>query len=313
MHIQWFPGHMTRAKRQIEDKLKLIDLAIELVDARLPLSSRNPMVDSLLRGKPRMVLLNKEDLADPAVTSEWVKHFRAKGLEAMPIRASGGAQAKAIEAKAKELLADKREAMIRRGIQPRPIRALIVGIPNVGKSTLINTLAGRAVAATGDKPGVTKGQQWIKTSIDMELLDTPGILWPKFDDQRVGFRLAVTGAIKDEIIAAEEVAFFALQYLARYYGDRLKERYGADLDVPEAPAEPEKAAGDEPEGRPEGSVTSIADPELHARFVELMEAIGRRRGCLEGGGQVSYAKTGMALLRDIRTGKLGRISWERPE
>lgn len=320
MHIQWFPGHMTRAKRQIEDKLKLIDLAVELVDARLPLSSRNPMVDSLLAGKPRLVLLNKEDLADPPVTAAWIDYFQGKGFEAMPVRAIGNAQAKAIENKAKEMLTDKREAMIRKGMKPRAVRALIVGIPNVGKSTLINTLAGRAVAATGDRPGVTKGQQWIKTGGgELELLDTPGILWPKFEDQQVGFRLAVTGAIKDDLLAVEEVSFFALQHLARHYADRLRERYGADLDVPKAPPEAEarqrqaQSADNEHEYEGGGySVAGIADPELHSRFIELMETIGRRRGCLEGGGQISYTKTGMLILRDIRSGKLGRISWERP-
>lgn len=198
MTIQWFPGHMTRARRQIEDKLKLIDVAIELLDARIPMSSRNPMVDDILKGKPRLVLLNKADLADPAITAEWVKYFTDQGLKALPIDASSGTGVKEILPRCKELMSAKIETQLRKGINPRAIRGLIVGIPNVGKSTLINQLAGRKIANTGDKPGVTKGQQWIKFGTDMDLLDTPGILWPKFDDQNVGMKLAATGAIKEK-------------------------------------------------------------------------------------------------------------------
>ncbi|UUZ85903.1 ribosome biogenesis GTPase YlqF [Paenibacillus sp. P26] len=217
MTIQWFPGHMTRARRQIQEKLKLIDLAIELLDARIPLSSRNPMIDEILENKPRLVLLNKSDLADPEVTRQWVDYFAEQGLRAPPIDAAGGNPVKEIMTRSREPLSAKIEAQIRKGMKPRALRALIVGIPNVGKSTLINRMAGRKIALTGDKPGVTKGQQWIKVGTEMELLDTPGILWPKFEDQQVGLRLAATGAIKEEILHPEEIALFALRYLAGHY------------------------------------------------------------------------------------------------
>lgn len=207
MTIQWFPGHMTRARRQIQDKLKLIDVVIELLDARLPVSSRNPMIDEILLDKPRMILLNKADLADAKVTQEWIEYFKKEGITAFPVDASTGTNVKDIPVQAKLLLKEKIDRQLAKGINPRAVRGLIVGIPNVGKSTLINRLAGRSIALTGDRPGVTKGQQWIKVGKEMELLDTPGILWPKFEDQNVGYRLAVTGAIKEEILNAEDIAF----------------------------------------------------------------------------------------------------------
>lgn len=207
--IQWFPGHMTRARRQIEAKLKLIDLVIELIDARLPLSSRNPMIDDILQGKPRMIILNKADLADPVVSQQWIAYFKEQGHVALPVDATTGTGLKEIPIQAKLLLKEKIDRQIRKGMNPRPMRGLIVGIPNVGKSTLINRMAGRNIAATGDRPGVTKAQQWIKIG-EIELLDTPGILWPKFEDQNVGYRLAVTGAIKEEILNVEDIAFLRL-------------------------------------------------------------------------------------------------------
>jgi len=195
MTIQWFPGHMTRARRQIEDKLKLIDVVIELLDARIPLASRNPMMDVIVREKPRLVVLNKFDLADPIVTEQWNQHFLSQGHRVLQIDSTTGKNLNQISPLCKQLLADKIAKQVRKGINPRAFRALIVGIPNVGKSTLINKLSGRSLAATGDKPGITKAQQWIKVGTEMELLDTPGILWPKFEDQEVGYKLAVTGAI----------------------------------------------------------------------------------------------------------------------
>lgn len=287
MTIQWFPGHMTRARRQIQDKLKLIDLAIELLDARIPLSSRNPMIDEILLDKPRMVLLNKSDLADPGVTKQWIDYFAERELRALPIDSVQGNPVKEIIQRSKELLANKIEAQQRKGINPRAIRALIVGIPNVGKSTLINRMAGRKIAATGDKPGVTKGQQWIKVGTEMELLDTPGILWPKFEDQKVGLRLAATGAIKEEILYSEEIAFFVVRYMAGHYGEALKQRFGLD-ELPE----------------------NIGDPDV---IVELMEAIGRKRGAIMSGGRVDLEKASLAILRELRAGKLGRISMETPD
>lgn len=286
MSIQWFPGHMTRARRQIEEKLKLIDLAIELLDARIPLSSRNPMIDEILRDKPRLVLLNKADLADPAVTAEWTEYFQERGLDALPVDSNSGARVKEIGPRCRKLLTAKIEAQERKGIRPRPLRALIVGIPNVGKSTLINRLAGRKVAATGDKPGVTKGQQWIRTNEDLELLDTPGILWPKFEDQKVGQRLAALGSIKDEVIQPEEVAFHAIKYLIRTYPDELQERFAIDFNAETA---------DSQEG-----------------VVEVMEAIGRKRGCLQSGGRIDLEKASTLILRDLRAGRVGRLSLERP-
>ncbi|WP_433943421.1 ribosome biogenesis GTPase YlqF [Paenibacillus sp. SN-8-1] len=286
MTIQWFPGHMTRARRQIQEKLGLIDVVIELLDARLPLSSRNPMIDEILLNKPRLILLNKSDLADPAVTREWVDYFKREGHTAITAEASTGAGVKEIPLKAKELLKEKIDRQISKGIRPRAVRGLIVGIPNVGKSTLINRLAGRSIAATGDRPGVTKGQQWIKVGTEMELLDTPGILWPKFEDQNVGYRLAATGAIKEEILNVEDIAFFAIKYLCQYYWNQLQERF--DL-------------GERPE-----------DLENPDEIVAVMEAIGRKRGCIVSGGRVDLEKASGIMLRELRAGKLGRFSMESP-
>ncbi|RAV20005.1 ribosome biogenesis GTPase YlqF [Paenibacillus contaminans] len=287
MTIQWFPGHMTKARRQIEEKLKLIDVVIELLDARVPLSSRNPMIDEILRNKPRLVVLNKSDMADPQTTAEWVAYFAEQGLDALPIDSSSGYQVKEIIPRCKKLMAAKIESQIRKGINPRAIRALIVGIPNVGKSTLINRLAGKKIAATGDKPGVTKAQQWVKVGTEMELLDTPGILWPKFEDQTVGLRLAATGAIKDEILHIDEVAFHVVRYLVEHYGDALRERYSLEA-LPDDVSEPDEV-------------------------VKVMEAIGRRRGCVVSGGRIDLDKTSTLILRELRTNMLGRISMERPK
>jgi ribosome biogenesis GTPase A len=287
MTIQWFPGHMTRARREIQAKLKLIDVVIELLDARIPLSSRNPMIDEILQNKPRLVLLNKHDLADPTVTAKWVAYFADRGLQALPVDSANGNQLKEITARCKELFSDKISTQIRKGINPRAVRALIVGIPNVGKSTLINRMAGRKIAATGDKPGVTKGQQWIKVGSEMELLDTPGILWPKFEDQQVGMRLAATGAIKEELLHISDIALFLVRYLTSQYGLALQERYGIEK-LPED--------------------TSDTDA-----IVEIMEEIGRKRGALLSGGRVDLEKASLIILREARAGKMGRISLESPD
>ena len=264
MTIQWFPGHMTRARRQIEEKLKLIDVVFELLDARIPSSSRNPMVDEIIGEKPRLVLLNKADLADPEKTTEWSRFFREQGFAVQPSDANAGAGVKELASKAKELLKEKIDRQIAKGMKPRPIRALIVGIPNVGKSTLINRLAGRNIAVTGDRPGVTKGQQWIRFGGELELLDTPGILWPRFEDPVVGNRLAATGAIKEDILHLDEVACFVLKVLVEQYGQVLGERYG----LTDLPSEL---------------------PDMQAA-VEVLESIGRRRGCIVSGGHVDYEK-----------------------
>ncbi|WP_434751706.1 ribosome biogenesis GTPase YlqF [Paenibacillus amylolyticus] len=286
MTIQWFPGHMTRARRQIQDKLKLIDVVIELLDARLPVSSRNPMIDEILMDKPRMILLNKSDLADAKVTQEWIEYFKKEGITAFPVDASTGTNVKDIPTQARLLLKEKIDRQLAKGINPRAVRGLIVGIPNVGKSTLINRLAGRSIAATGDRPGVTKGQQWIKVGKEMELLDTPGILWPKFEDQNVGYRLAVTGAIKEEILNAEDIAFFGISYLMRYYWDALEERYGLQEFSKDA---------DDPDN-----------------VIAIMEKVGRIRGCVISGGRIDLEKASRAFLRELRAGKMGRFSMEAP-
>ncbi|MDD9270264.1 ribosome biogenesis GTPase YlqF [Paenibacillus sp. GCM10023248] len=286
MTIQWFPGHMTKARRQIEEKLKLIDVVIELLDARIPLSSRNPMVDEILKGKPRLVLLNKSDLADPQVTAQWVKYFGELGLPALPIDAANGTNVKEILPRVKQLWAHKIEQQISKGMNPRAIRALIVGIPNVGKSTLTNQLAGKKIAATGDKPGVTKGQQWIKVGTEMDLLDTPGILWPKFEDQTVGMRLAATGAIKEELLHLDEIALFVVRYMVENYGTGLQERFGI-TELPE-------------------------DMENVHEVIQVMEAIGRKRGAIVSGGKVDLDKASLIIIRELRAGKMGRISLEKP-
>ncbi|WP_404450050.1 ribosome biogenesis GTPase YlqF [Sutcliffiella horikoshii] len=283
MTIQWFPGHMAKARRQVTEKLKLIDIVYELVDARIPVSSRNPMIDEIISNKPRIILLNKADMADSKVTREWLDYFNLPGssTKAIAIDSQTGKGIQQIATLSKELLKEKFDKMQSRGIRPRAIRALIVGIPNVGKSTLINRLAKKNIAQTGDRPGVTKAQQWVKVGKELELLDTPGILWPKFEDQEVGYRLATTGAIKDTIINLQDIAVFALRFLTDAYPERLKERYGLE-DIPED-------------------------------IVDLFDAIGSKRGCKMSGGLIDYDKTAELVIREIRSEKLGKLSLERPE
>lgn len=288
MTIQWFPGHMTRAWREIEAKLKLIDIAIELLDARVPLSSRNPMVDDILKGKPRLILLNKTDLADARTTEKWMAYFADLGYSSLAIDASTGTRVNEIPVRVKQLLHEKIERQIAKGITPRAVRGLIVGIPNVGKSTLINRLAGRAIAATGDRPGVTKGQQWIKVGTEMELLDTPGILWPKFEDQQVGMKLAMTGAIREQVLNIEDVAFYAVKELSKRYWDTMAERFNLTTEPPK-------------------------DTHDTDEIVRVMEDIGRKRGCLVSGGRVDLEKASGIILRELRAGNLGRITLESPE
>jgi ribosome biogenesis GTPase A len=281
MTIQWFPGHMAKARRQVTEKLKLIDIVFELVDARIPMSSRNPMIDEIVSSKPRIVLLNKADKADSSITKQWIEYFREKEIPALAIDAQTGTGLKQITSLAKELLKEKFDKMAAKGIKPRAIRALIIGIPNVGKSTLINRLAKKNITKTGDRPGVTTAQQWVKVGQELELLDTPGILWPKFEDQLVGFKLATTGAIKDTILNLQEVTVFALNFLKEHYPNRLKDRYSIEL--------------------------------LPDEIVPLFDEIGKKRGCMMPGGYIDYDKTSELVLREIRSDKLGRISFEIPE
>ncbi|MGV3489436.1 MAG: ribosome biogenesis GTPase YlqF [Tuberibacillus sp.] len=281
MTIQWFPGHMAKAKRQMIEKIKLIDVVIELVDARIPESSRNPLVDEIAGNKPRLMILNKSDLANPEKTKEWVAYMRGKGYEAIAVNSQTGDGIQNIPQAVRKLTAERRARSEKKGINPRADRALILGIPNVGKSTLINRMAGKKIAKIGDRPGITKTQQWIKIGKTMELLDTPGILWPKFDEEVVGLRLAATGAIKDEILDSQEIAVFILRFMMAYDPETLKGRYGLS-ELPEDD------------------------------IVYLFDEIGKRRGCMISGGQIDYDKTAEVIVRDFRSQKLGRQTLEVP-
>ncbi|WP_273449185.1 ribosome biogenesis GTPase YlqF [Streptococcus ferus] len=229
--IQWFPGHMSKARRQVQENLKFIDFVTILVDARLPLSSQNPMLNKIVGDKPKLMILNKVDLADPVRTKEWQSYFESHGIKTLAINSKEQATVKKVTEAAKSLMKDKIERLRQRGIQKETLRTMIIGIPNAGKSTLMNRLAGKKIAAVGNKPGVTKGQQWLKSNKDLEILDTPGILWPKFEDQEVGLKLALTGAIKDQLLPMDEVTIFGLDYFKANYPERLLERFkGMDLE-----------------------------------------------------------------------------------
>ncbi|WP_320956523.1 ribosome biogenesis GTPase YlqF [Enterocloster asparagiformis] len=282
MNIQWYPGHMTKAKRAMKEDLKLIDLVIELVDARVPLSSRNPDIDDLGAGKARIVLLNKADLADEALNRRWAQWFTERGMHVVKIDARNKGTLKQIQAVVQEACKEKIERDRKRGILNRPIRAMVVGIPNVGKSTFINSFAGKACAKTGNKPGVTKGNQWIRLNKTLELLDTPGILWPKFEDQQVGLKLALIGSINDEILNRDELALELVNVLNRRYPSVLSERYQLEN------------AGD-------------------CDTTQVLEQVARQRSCLAKGGELDLPKAARLLLDDFRSGRLGRITLEEPE
>ena len=230
MNIQWFPGHMAKARREIEEKLKVVDIALVLVDARIPISSQNPMAMEILKNKPQLMILTKSDMADNNMTKKWEKYFLNQGKKAIFIDSISGLNVKKIETLAKEILKEKIERDLKRGMKMRPIRAIIVGIPNVGKSTLINKLAGKKVANVGNMPGVTKAQQWIRLNQNLELLDTPGVLWPKFDDKKIGIHLALTGAIKDEILPKEDLTFYLIDFLKENYPDLFEKRYNVSMN-----------------------------------------------------------------------------------
>lgn len=278
MQIQWYPGHMTKAKRAMKEDIKLIDLVIELVDARVPLGSRNPDIDELAKGKGRIVLLNKADLADDGCTERWIAWFKEQGIHALRINARSGMGMKQIQPLVQEACKEKIERDRRRGIKNRPVRTMVVGIPNVGKSTFINSFAGKACAKTGNKPGVTKGNQWIRLNKTLELLDTPGILWPKFEDQRVGLLLAFIGSINDEILNKDELALELLKLLQKHYPDVLKDRYRIDESSDE----------------------------------NLLIQVAKVRGCLAKGGEPDYSRAAALVIDDYRSGKLGRITLEFP-
>ncbi len=286
MNIQWYPGHMTKAKRAMKEDIKLIDLIIELVDARVPLSSRNPDIDELGAAKARMVLLNKSDLADDEANEQWFRYFTEKGFHVLKVNCKSGAGLKQINATVQEACKEKIQRDRRRGILNRPIRAMVVGIPNVGKSTFINAFAGRACTKTGNKPGVTKGNQWIRLNKSLELLDTPGILWPRFEDQKVGLNLAFIGSINDEILNKDELALELVKVLADRYPGALKERYQIET-------------------LPAGS--EIKD------CIPVLEQVAAVRACLLKGGEPDLSKAASILLDDFRSGRLGKITLELPE
>ncbi len=280
MHFQWYPGHMTKAKRMMQENIKLIDLVIELVDARLPVSSRNPDIDELGKNKARLILLNKSDLAEEACNDRWAEYFKQKGYSVVKVNSKKGGGIKSIQGVIQEACKEKIERDRKRGILNRPVRAMVVGIPNVGKSTFINALAGKACAKTGNKPGVTKGKQWIRLNKNVELLDTPGILWPKFEDQTVGLRLALIGSIKDEILNTEELGAELIRFLKESYPGILQTKYEVD-----------------------------ESKDLY----ECLEEIAKNRHCLVRGSELDLEKAARLLLDDFRNGRLGRITLEFPE
>ncbi len=280
MNYQWYPGHMTKARRMMQEDSKLIDLIIELVDARIPMSSQNPDIDEIGKNKFRIILLNKADLADPRYNGQWTEYFKEKGFFVQEINSRSGAGIKSIQPLVQEACREKIERDRKRGIINRPVRAMVAGIPNVGKSTFINSFAGRACAKTGNKPGVTKGKQWIRLNKSLELLDTPGILWPRFEDQKVGERLAMIGSINDEILHADELAAAVISFMMKEYPEALKERYQINL---------------------------CEDA------YKMLEEICISRRCFLKGEQPDILRTSAIIMEDFRSGKLGRVTLEHPE
>ncbi len=279
MTIQWYPGHMSKAKRRIKERLKLIDIVIELLDARIPLSSRNPDIDDILAGKKRIIVLNKKDLADRRMTKEWVNYLSQED-RTVAVNSLTGQGVNEIIRLARDLMADKLTALEEQGRRERNIRLMIVGVPNVGKSQLINQLSHKNSTRTGNKPGVTKGQQWVKLRDGFELLDTPGILWPKFEDKDVGFKLAICGAIKETIVENELLAYKLVKILQEVAPQKLEERFKLDF----------------------------IDPDTY----QLVADIGKKRGCLQSGGRVDRERTSRIIIKEFRDGKFGRLSFERP-
>jgi len=279
MEFQWYPGHMTKAKRQMQEDIKLIDLVIEVVDARCPMSSRNPDINSLAQGKLRLILLNKSDLSDPAINKKWIEYFKAQGFYAVGLDSRNRKNMKAVQATLDEVCEAKFAKDRARGIKNRPVRAMVVGIPNVGKSTFINSFAGKAVAKTGNKPGVTKGKQWIKLNKSVELLDTPGILWPKFEDNTVGLHLAFIGSMNDAILQLEELSLELIDFIKKNYKGALNSRYNIDegLDNP-----------------------------------AILEAIAKERAFLKKGAELDFDKAANTIIDEFRSGTIGAISLEYP-
>lgn len=280
MNYQWYPGHMTKARRMMQENIKLIDLVIELVDARTPLASRNPDIDELGKNKSRMILLNKADLADPAGNRAWMEYFKERGFHVLEVNSQKREGMKGVQGTVQEACKEKLERDRKRGILNRPVRAMVVGIPNVGKSTFINAFAGKACTKTGNKPGVTKGKQWIRLGKGLELLDTPGILWPKFEDQSVGEKLAMIGSINDEVLQTEELALSLIGYIREHYKAALLKRYGTDVEGNDA---------------------------------EILTGICKARKCFKKGGEPDLERCAAFVLDDFRSGRLGRITLEFPD
>ncbi|MCT4565022.1 MAG: ribosome biogenesis GTPase YlqF [Maledivibacter sp.] len=281
MIINWYPGHMKKTKELIKSNLKLVDVVIELLDARIPISSKNPDIDNLIGNKPKVIILNKSDLSDSKKLNNWISFYGNKGIKAIPVNSITGEGMNNLIDAVKNSVKDKIDAMKNKGRKVRAIRVMIVGIPNVGKSSLINKLAGKKTAKTGNKPGVTRGKQWIRLRKDLELFDTPGILWPKIEDQEVGLNLAFTGAIKDEILDIDELCVKFLEKLSVNYPNSLKDRYKLE--------------------------------ELDENPVINMENIGKKRGCIRSGGVIDYTKVSKIILDEFRKGTLGKITLESPE
>lgn len=284
MNYQWYPGHMTKAVRSMQEDIKLVDLVVEVLDARIPISSRNPDIDSLANNKARLVLLNKADLADNKYNEKWVAYFKDKGITALLINAKTGNGLKGIQAAVQEACKEKIQRDRKRGIKNRPVRAMVVGIPNVGKSTFINAYAGRACAKTGNKPGVTKGKQWIRLGKNLELLDTPGILWPKFESQIIGRNIAFIGSMNDQIIQIEELALDLIEVLEKLYPGILKTRYEEDTPI---------------------------KIETEDTKVQMLYQICESRKCYKKGEEYDTEKAAALLMDDFRNGRLGRITLEQ--
>lgn len=277
LNINWFPGHMKKTKEDIEKNLKLVDIVLEIIDARIPESSRNPMLDDILGDKPRLIIMNKVDLSDPKENQKWINKFKSDGIVALPMNSKERINVGKIYDIAREILADKFKKHEEKEIDNPLIRMMIVGVPNSGKSTFINNVAQRKGARVGNRPGITQTKQWIKTNSNLQLLDTPGVLWPKFDD-RTGLHLSFTNAIKDEILNIEDLTLYFLKEIAKEYPENLKERYGVDPS---------------------------------AEAIDIYEAIAKKRGVIIAGGDFDYTRTASIILNDFRTGKLGRITLEK--
>ena len=281
MHFQWYPGHMTKARRMMQENIKLIDIVVELVDARVPFSSKNPDIDELAKNKYRLIVLNKADMADAKTTAAWQNYFEAKGFFVAKVNSQKGAGMKEVKSLIEKACQEKKARDKKRGILNRPLRAMVVGIPNVGKSTFINSFAGKACAKTGNKPGVTKGKQWIKINKNVELLDTPGILWPKFESAEVALNLASISAIKNEVLPIDEVAIHILNKLDKYYNDILKSRYGVDH----------------------------VDEDLCVTY----DAIGKKIGARISGGEIDYDRVSTFIVNDMKQDVIKGVTFDRLE